>query len=377
MLSVGDVLWGAASAVLGLLLPKDSRLFVFTGRQYGGNTAPLFERAPDYGLRAVWVTKRADVLASGRKGVLAARSWRGLWAVARAGAVVLTHSLGDLGPLLVLSGRTRIINVYHGMPIKRVSRADPAFFQRRHAKRDVWEMKRYECMIATSTATAEMFASTFMLPRERVYVTGQPRTDVLFAPEPPKFLERYDPPLPGHTRRILYCPTWREGQATMLFPFADHDAVRLEQLLERLNAVMFVRTHPNDPGRLKQRGARIVPMQGDVVEEVTDVLSCFDALVTDYSSVYYDFLLLDRPTIFLPYDLDEYTRSPGFYLPFAQIVAGPTPTSAEAFARALEQALQRPGDFREERLRVQKLIYEHVDGGATERVLARIIRKSD
>lgn len=374
MISAADLWWGALSALLGVVVPKDPELFVFTGRQYGGNTAPLFERAEEFGVRAIWLSKRDDVVARGRPNVLSTRSLRGLWAAARAGAVVLTHSLGDLGPLLLPSRRTRLINVYHGMPIKRVSRADPAFFARRHARRDVAEMARYECMIATSAATAKMFADTFGLPTERVYVTGQPRTDALFAAPGEDFAARYAPPLPPHRRRVLYCPTWREGSATSLFPFADRDDQALDALLERLDAVLFVRTHPNDPGRLQQRRTRVVPMQGDIVEEVTDVLPRFDVLITDYSSVYYDFLLLDRPTIFLPYDLAEYARSPGFYLPFSQIVAGPTPATAAEFHAALEQALAEPAAHAAERKRVQRLIYDYVDAGATERVLARITR---
>lgn len=374
MISFGELVWGGVSALLGLVVPKDPRRYVFTGRQYGGNTAPLFEQARAFGIEPVWVSKRAEVVARGRADIVATRSLRGLWSVARAGAIVLTHSLGDLGPLLVPSRRTRLINVYHGMPIKRVSRADPAFMTRSYARRDLAEQARYECMIASSAATARMFAETFRLPIERVYVTGQPRTDALFRESSAAFVGRYEPQLPAHTRRILYCPTWREGASTLLFPFADRDDGALDALLERLDAVMFVRTHPNDAGRLRERRARVVALQGDVVEEVTDVLPCFDVLITDYSSVYYDFLLLDRPTIFLPYDLAEYARSPGFYLPFAQIVSGPLPDSQQPFLQALEEALMRPEQHAAERARVRRLIFEHVDARATERVLSRITR---
>jgi CDP-glycerol glycerophosphotransferase len=375
-MQLSDIFYGALSAVLGKLVPKNPRLYAFTGRVYGGNTAPLFEAAKARGIDAVWLTKRETVLKQGRPGVVSSRSLYGVWLGARACAVVLTHSLGDLGPVLLTSRRTRVINVYHGMPIKKISRADPAFMTRAYARRNLREMARYECMIATSRAMARLFSETFGLPLERVYVTGQPRTDVLFGPGVSPVHARYTPALPAHTKRILYCPTWRDGIDTRLFPFDDLDFDSLEQALETLDAVMYVRTHPNDAARLKQRRGRIVPMQGDVVEEVTDVLPQFDVLITDYSSVYYDFLLLDRPTIFLPYDLDAYTRSPGFFIPFEQIVSGPAPQTLAAFLAALREAIVQPDAHAKRRRQVIELVHEHVDGGATERVLSRIIKSA-
>lgn len=366
---IADGLWSALSWTLGLVVPKDPRLFVFGGRQYGGNTAPVFERCGEVGLRGAWLTRDPRILASGRPGVVAARSLRGVWLGARAGGVVLTHSLGDFAPVRFPSRRTRVLNLWHGMPIKRIGRADPAFLARRHARSNLREMRRYEAMFATSAAMARIFAETFDLPVERVHRTGQPRTDALFRPSPVNLDAAYRPPLPPHTRRILYCPTWREGRPVRLFPFPDADRGALQRFLEAHEAVMFVRTHPNDPGRLEARDGRLVPMQGDVVPEITDALPLFDVLVTDYSSVYYDFLLLDRPTVFVPYDLDDYARAPGFYLPFERIAVEPWAATQAELLAALDRALTDPAAEAAARAEVRRLVYDHADDGATARVL--------
>lgn len=366
----------ALSFLLGLTVPKDPRRVVFGGRHYGGNTAPVFERARDVGLEPVWLTTRPDVLSRGRDDVIDARSLRGLWEAARAGGVALTHSLGDLHPVVFPSRRTKLFNLWHGMPIKRISRADPRFQQRRYARQDLREMRRFEAMFVTSERMAEIFADTFLLQRERVHRTGQPRNDVLFDEPSLELLDRYDPPLPPHGRRILYCPTWREHTPVRLFPFPDRDVQALDAELSRLSAVMFVRTHPSDPGRLDERWTHIVPMQGDVAPEVNDVLAAFDVLVTDYSSVWYDWLLLDRPAVFLPYDLDEYARAPGFYVPFEEIAAGPCPDTQRRFADALREAFDEPAAFADDRARVRQLVYDHhADGEATGRVL-EVIRRA-
>ncbi len=366
-----DALLTALSWVLGHVVPKDPDLFVFGGRQYGGNTAPLFERCGEVGLRGVWLTKNPAVLRAGRPGVVSSRSLRGLWLGARAGGVVLTHSLGDFAPVRFPSRRTRILNVWHGMPIKRISRADPSFAARKHARANLREMKRYEAMFATSDDMARVFAETFDLPPSRVHRTGQPRTDALFRPSPVAL--DFDPPLPPHTKRVLYCPTWREGVAVRLFPFADADLDAVQRFLEAHGAVMFVRTHPNDPGKLAKREGRLVPLQGDVVPEITDALPLFDALVTDYSSVYLDFLLLDRPTIFLPYDLAAYARAPGFYWPFERIAPEPWASTQADFLAALGQALTAPETHAAARAGVRRLVYDHVDDGATRRVLEVLV----
>ena len=110
-------------------------------------------------------------------------------------------------------------------------------------------------------------------------------------------------------------------------------------------------------------------MQSDVAPEVTDVLSQFHVLVTDYSSVYYDYLLLDRPTVFLPYDLDEYAQAPGFYLPFERIAPGEHPKTQTAFLDKIEQAIVNASDVMESQRIVADLVHRYKDGLATERLL--------
>jgi CDP-glycerol glycerophosphotransferase (TagB/SpsB family) len=357
------------SWLIGFVVPKDPHLVIFGGRYYGGNTAPLFERTSEVGLRGVWLTRDPRALALNRPGIVSARSWRGLWLGARAGTVVLTHFLADFNPIRFPSRRTRLFNTWHGIPIKKISTQDADFHKRTSARSNLREMKRFTGMFATSLGVAEIFARTFGLPLNRVYRTGQPRDDIMFAPTAPDIATLYDPPLPPHRKRILYCPTYRWRRPVRLFPFVDRDDEALQRFLEAHEAVLFVRTHPNDPGGLTERDRRLVPMEGSLVPEVNNVIPQIDVLVGDYSGIYYDSLLLDLPNIFLPYDQDEYARTPGFNIPFDTIAAGPKPSSQVAFLDALTEALDHPNAWAAERARVRAFIHEHTDGGATMRVL--------
>lgn len=360
------------SWVLGWIVPKDPKLLVVGGRHFGDNTGAVMLRAQDADIRAVWISRRRDVIESGIEGVVSAFTLRAAWLGARAGGVLFSHSLADLRPVLISSPKTRIYNIWHGMPVKRISTQDPGFYKRFSHRSNLREYRRYSAMFVTSKRMAEVFALTFLLPIDRVRITGQPRTDVIYD-EPLPLEPLFDPPLPAHSKRILYAPTWRDGQPVHLFPFeheSDEWMEPLQAFLEKHDAVMFVRTHRNDTGQLKARDRRLVPLQGDLVADITDVLGSFDALITDYSGIFFDFLFFDRPCVFMPYDIEIYQESPGFCIPYDELVVGPrVATSAELFS-ALEAALERPDEYGERRRAVREMIHAYVDTGSTDRVLA-------
>jgi len=365
-----------SSWILSWLVPKDPNLLLVTGRQYGGNTKPILLEAENFGFRSVWITNRPDVLSLNNKKIVSAYSFKGLWYGARASKIMLTHSVGDFEPLTFPSKRVAFYNIWHGIPVKKISTMDPDFWKRKHAKSNVREMKRYRGMFVSSFTMREIFHKTFGLDYDKIHVTGQPRTDNLV-----KggfnccFDHLYNPALPRGHKKVLYCPTWREGKPVKLFPFPDQDLEKLQLMLEELNVVIYVRTHPNDPGRWLKRDKRIVPFQGDIVPEVTDVLSQFDVLITDYSGVFYDFLLLNRPTIFFSYDLDEYSRSPGFCTPYEEIAVGAHPKTQQDFVSALKESLSETGNSSYESKKVHDKIHTFCDDKATSRVLS--ILKND
>ena len=175
-------MWTIASVILGRLIPKNVVIGFLVAANMAVTRRPFSKLQHQKGSRPPG-DHPVHNLGIGRPAVVSARSWAGLWAVVRAEGVVLTHSLGDFSPLKFSSPKTRIINLWHGMPIKRISTADPDFHTRSYAKSNLKEMARFECMVATSDAMAALFSKTFGLPDERVHRTGQPRTDILMSPQ--------------------------------------------------------------------------------------------------------------------------------------------------------------------------------------------------
>lgn len=157
-----------------------------------------------------------------------------------------------------------------------------------------------------------------------VAMLGYPRNDVFMTQDPAPLRERYG--LEGRTC-FAYMPTWR-GKS-------NHDvnidayAKELRRILKKVDEsladdqVFFVNLHSMVAGKIKLKGYRHVkpfPKDADNYE----FLNAMDALVTDYSSVFFDFALTHKPVILFTYDIDEYLAERGLYLdikdmPFTQV----------------------------------------------------------
>jgi CDP-glycerol glycerophosphotransferase (TagB/SpsB family) len=106
--------------------------------------------------------------------------------------------------------------------------------------------------------------------------------------------------------------------------------------------------------------------------DVQELLPWVDVLVTDYSSIYLDFLLLNRPVIFFTPDLAAYEAECGFSYVYNAMTPGPKVFGFDDFLPALERALTGGDGYEAERGRVKRMFHAHTDGKNTERVLAAI-----
>ncbi|MEM4782150.1 MAG: CDP-glycerol glycerophosphotransferase family protein, partial [Halalkalicoccus sp.] len=130
---------------------------------------------------------------------------------------------------------------------------------------------------------------------------------------------------------------------------------------------MVVKFHPfSDPGFDPEQFERIhlLPAGSDVYPLLRET----DALVTDYSSVYFDFLLLDRPVAFYAYDRERYEKRPGFYVEYDEVTPGPVAETFDELLGALDLVLDSPEAHAAERERVRAMAFDHADDRSAERV---------
>jgi teichoic acid ribitol-phosphate primase len=230
----------------------------------------------------------------------------------------------------------------------------------------------YDICLVSSASVAPHYAEAFGLPLERfVSRLGIPRTDVLFGEERiarivADLRERYAIP-PGR-RVVLYAPTFR-GDSVLAARFGDGLDLRAMRDVLGDDHVILVRRHPF----IRQAAPSDPDLVGFAIDvsdhpDINELLLVSDRLITDYSSVIYEFALLGRPMVFFAPDLDAYEGERGFYFDYRTGVPGPVFETTDDVARYL-----RTGAFDTARVEAfGRAAFDIADGGATTRFVEEI-----
>ncbi len=300
------------------------------------------------------------------------RSLRGLLHYLTARHVFFTHGL-YLSPVPPAS--QVCVNVWHGMPIKRIGH----LIGRRPPSATV--------ILATSTLFRTQVARCFAVPEASVLVTGIPRNDVMVtaaarAGEIKQRLGIGTPQAPG--RLLVWLPTFRKAVRgidrtdgrphSSIFGMDDMDLAGFVDVLRRHDCSCIVKRHPMAPvpedrvdgERLRLWSDADLAAQG---VSLYQMVGAADLLITDASSVYVDYLLLDRPVVIAFPDFAAYRDSRGFALePIESYFAGPLARSYPELVAALAEALD--GDpHAARRARIAAQFHDRPGGGATARLL--------
>ena len=250
-----------------------------------------------------------------------------------------------------------IINLWHGVPLKKIALLDPNLKKAARIYFKKIFSENYTCILTTSHELIPLMARSFAVSEDKIKVWGQPRNDGLFQKNDcRKILGQLFPDLPEYTKTVLYAPTFRDYGQVQLFPFKDFDQEQLEAFLEEKNSWLFIRTHVAEQGfAAPYLGKRIRFLGNEQAEDVTGILNIFDCLITDYSSIYIDYLLTDKPMIFLPYDRQQYLDGRGMNFDYDDVTPGPKPETFNDFLDALSP---KEDFWKSERTRVNRLFNE-------------------
>lgn len=250
-----------------------------------------------------------------------------------------------------------IINLWHGVPLKKIALLDPNLKKTARIYFKKIFSENYTCILTTSHELIPLMARSFAVSEDKIKVWGQPRNDGLFQKNDcHEILGQLFPDLPEYTKTVLYAPTFRDYGQVQLFPFKDFDQKQLEAFLEEKNMLLFIRTHVAEQGSAAPYlGKRIRFLGNEQAEDVTGILNIFDCLITDYSSIYIDYLLTDKPMIFLPYDRQQYLDGRGMNFDYDDVTPGPKPETFNDFLDALSP---KEDFWKSERTRVNRLFNE-------------------
>ena len=243
-----------------------------------------------------------------------------------------------------------VVNLWHGIPLKKIALLEEhaGWFQKLYFKQIF--SNKYSYVLTTSTNLVPVMAKSLGVEEKIVKVWGQPRNDVVMRGRAKEELTALLDIWEQDVKLILYAPTYRDYDATRLFPFKDYDKKKLEDFLQKKKIHICIRMHLEETiEKEKYRSDWIHFVNEDVIDDIAQWMGCFDLLITDYSSIYLDYLLLDKPMIFLPYDKEEYLKERGMNYPYDEVTPGAKPEMQKELLINIEDSL-----FGEDRYRTQR-----------------------
>lgn len=291
------------------------------------------------------VARRADALGLPRPRAVPHQSARGWWAYLRSAVAVSTHGLHGCLPR---PGRKSTVGLWHG----ELGKAIGAFAGE--------GPRHFDWVPVSSPLSRSLRSAEFVLDPALIHVVGSPRQRLL-APGP----DRAAAPLPPG-RHVVWVPTYRTSVTGAIRTDGDPEALRselplddprLDALLTRHDATLWFRPHPAADQALPPTGPRVRRATNadlaDLGLTFYELLGRADCFVTDYSSVWVDFLLLDRPMVAFCPDLAAFRSGRGLAVePHEAWFPGPVVTTAAALLDRLDAALADPrtgAEVREQR----------------------------
>jgi CDP-ribitol ribitolphosphotransferase len=230
--------------------------------------------------------------------------------------------------------------------------------------------------VVSSATVIPHYAEAFNLRQDQVLPLGVPQTDVFFDSEYMRsikghYLSQY--PAMRDKKILLYAPTFR-GRPKERRSFQLK--LDIEYMKEHLadSHILLLKLHPavRQSVRIPEHLADFV-MDFSRVPDISELLLISDLLITDYSSIIFDYSLLRRPMVFYAYDLDSYLSERGFYYEYETFVPGPIArTTAEVVDYIVKG--QFPLDVVEQ---FSNKFFDHRDGKSTERFIETFLRSMD
>lgn len=257
----------------------------------------------------------------------------------------------------------RVLQTWHGTPLKRLALHRPGFDPRRAAA-VLKESLRWNVLLAQNPYGATILRKAYAFLRRPIWVEGYPRNDVLVTGDDTGI--RSSLGITSDEKVILYAPTWRDDRERIV------DFLDLPALARQTDAVVLVRGHSRTLAAGEDAtGPRVIDVTA--YPDIAQLLLAADVLVTDYSSVMFDFTATGKPIHFFTPDLDHYRgQLRGFYFDLAARAPGPlSATQDELVARLADTAVV--AQYAERYVQWQAAFNARDDGHAAERVVARIL----
>lgn len=344
---------------LSFLFPRNKRIWLFGstfGKRFADNPKYLYlymsQHKHKLKIRPVWIShnkKIVNFLEQNGYEAYYYHSLKGILFALRGKVYLFDNYSKDIN--FWQSGGALKVNMWHGIPLKKIQ-ADNIFDKFRHPEnlfgkfknfpRNLSDEKPHHYVLTTSKFLTNIFSSAFNT--DNVLAAGYPRNDILIsgninnllAASEKNFLYKIKSFIKEKpdNKMVFYMPTFRESELDF---FNVINIEEFQEFLEKNNILFCVKLHPKS--KLEKRFKNIKTNNILVIDADADpyiFLKFSDMLVTDYSSIYFDYLLLGKPIIFFNYDLEKYLdNSRELYFDYNEFTPGEKVATQEGLQNAL------------------------------------------
>lgn len=243
----------------------------------------------------------------------------------------------------------------------------------------------FDHCVTTSMLSSKIISLDSGIPYSRFEALGFPRNDLLIGGNDGRSVKNYISELAGYRidKLLIYTPTYRDYEVgtnvgfRSILGYIDCDLMRLSTMLVESNAVLVLKLHPLQNKYILKKD---LP-DGMILFEPTykyglyDLLSLSDGLITDYTSTYFDFILLNKPVIFNFYDINEYRKARGFsFEPIELFCAGDIVKKYDELIEGVARILSGNDSHMQYRQNISLLMNECHDADSTEKIYNTYLR---
>lgn len=276
---------------------------------------------------------------------------------------------------VVPSKKQCVVNMWHGMPLKKICLLEE--------KKNNDYFNYFTYVISTSIFFKPIMAKAFGCNTDQIVICGQPRTDQLKTDANVLSLLNIE----EYNKRIIWMPTFRSSKKLGEYNSCEDynglplfksnlEIKKLNDYLNKMNIIIYIKLHPmQDMFSTEILNYSNIRFINDEYLEKRKIalysfLGSFDALITDYSSVFIDFLLVDKPIAFTVEDINQYRENRGFVIddPY-KMMCGSKLKNKDDFLMFVKELSINNDVYKEERNNLKKQLHAYDDFVNTKRML--------
>lgn len=265
-----------------------------------------------------------------------------------------------------------VVNLWHGTPLK-------------DGGLDISDS--FDYFVGPSTGTIDLYKKFVGVKEEQYVVLGMPRNDLLFQKNDSakKIIKK------KYSKAIMMMTTYKQTNTRTDSDYEDKYSIpcvtnekelkKLNEILKEKSIFLLIKIHHIQKENIKKvkKMSNIIYLTDQDLENknvlLYNLLGCMDALITDYSSVYFDYILLDRPIGFFVNDYESYKKNRGFLIEnLFDYMPGPKMVTLKEFIKFINDLSNGKDGYKKERKRIRAFANKYCDDKSSERIANKFLK---